>query len=98
MAGVMNQVHIREVIFTPAFLGHHMMDVESLALFQVWVTGRAAAGLPPDEWPTTIFGRLRLGSSVSPVVLQGRVIRGIGFPEASEKFCTLDDIFFVTKN
>jgi hypothetical protein len=53
-----------------------MMDVESLAIFQVLVTDRTEALLPLDELPTTKFGRLRLGSSLSPVVLQGRVIGG----------------------
>ena len=77
MAGVMNQPHIREVIRAPAFLGHHMMDVECLAIFQVLVTDRTEARLPLDEWPPTKFGHLWPGSSLSPVVLQGRVIGGI---------------------
>jgi hypothetical protein len=77
MAGVMNQPHIREVIGAPAFLGHHMMDVESLAIFQVLVTNGTEAVLPLDKWPPTKFGHLRLRSSLSPVVLQGRVIGGI---------------------
>ena len=49
MAGVMNQPHIREVICAPALLGHHMMDVESLAIFQVLVTDWTAALLPLGE-------------------------------------------------
>jgi hypothetical protein len=49
MAGVMNQPHIREVICAPAVLGHHMVDVESLAIFQVLVTDRTEALLPLDE-------------------------------------------------
>jgi hypothetical protein len=73
----MNQPHFREVIRAPAFLGHHMMDVESLAIFQVLVTDRTEAMLPLDEWPPTKFSHLRLGSSLSPVVLQGRVIGGM---------------------
>ena len=77
MAGVMHQPHIREVIRAPAFLGHHMMDVESLTIFQVLVTDRTEAMLPLDEWPPTKFGHLRPGSSLSQVVLQGRVIGGI---------------------
>jgi hypothetical protein len=54
------------------------MDVESLAIFQVLVTDGTEALLPLDEWPSTKFNRLRLGSSLSPVVLQGRVVGGIG--------------------
>jgi hypothetical protein len=77
MAGVMHQPHIREVICTPAVLGDHMMDVESLAIFQVLVTDGTEALLPLDEWPSTKFDRLRFGSSLSPVVLQGWVIGGI---------------------
>ena len=69
MAGVMHQPQIREVVCAPAFLGHHMMDVESLAIFQVLVTDRTEPLLPLDELPATKCGHLRLGSSLSPVVL-----------------------------
>jgi hypothetical protein len=33
VAVMVNQPQIREVIFAPAFLGNHMMDVEVLAIF-----------------------------------------------------------------
>jgi hypothetical protein len=40
MAVVMNQPQIHEVVFAPAFLGNHVMDVELLAIDQVMVTDR----------------------------------------------------------
>ena len=69
MAVVMNQPQIREVVFAPAFLGNHMMDVEFLAIFQVLVADRADALLPLDELSATKRRHLRLGSSLLPVVL-----------------------------
>jgi hypothetical protein len=69
MAGVMKQPQIREVIFAPAFLGYHVVHVESLAIFQMLMTHGTEALLPLDGLPATTFGHLRLGSSVSPVVL-----------------------------
>lgn len=69
MAIVMNEPQIREVIFAPACLGHHMMDVEILAIFQVLVADRANALLPLDELSATVCRHLRFGSSLLPVVL-----------------------------
>ena len=69
MAVVMNQPQIREVVFAPALLGNHMMDVEFLAIFQVLVADRTDALLPLDELPTTKRGHLRLRSSLLPVIL-----------------------------
>jgi hypothetical protein len=54
----MHQPQIRKVVRAPAFLGHHMMEVESLAMFQVLVTDGTEALLPLDEWPPTKFGRI----------------------------------------
>jgi hypothetical protein len=34
VAVMVNQPQIREVIFAPTFLGHHMMDVVPFAIFQ----------------------------------------------------------------
>jgi len=69
MTVVMNQPQIREVIFAPAFLGNHMMDMEFLAIFQVLVADRADALLPVDELSATKRGHLRFGSSLLPVIL-----------------------------
>ena len=66
---MVNQPQIREVIFTPAFLGHHMMNVEFLAIFQVLVADRTDALLPLDELSATKRSHLRFGSSLLPVVL-----------------------------
>ena len=69
MAGLMHKPQIREVIFTPAFLRHHMMNVEYLAIFQVLMTDRANILLPLDELTATMRCHLRLGSSLLPIVL-----------------------------
>jgi hypothetical protein len=69
MAGVRNQPPIREVLCAPAFLGYHVVHVESLAIFQMLMTHGTKALLPLDELPATTCGHLRLGASVSPVVL-----------------------------
>ena len=69
MAVMVNQPQIREVIFAPAFLGHHMMNVEFLAIFQVLVADRTDALLPLDELSATKRGHLRFDSSLLPVVL-----------------------------
>jgi hypothetical protein len=46
-----------------------MMNMESLAIFQVLVTDWTDALLSLDELAATIPGHLRLGSSLSPIVL-----------------------------
>ena len=69
MADLMHELQIREVIFAPVFLRHHMMNVECLAIFQVLVADRANALLPPDELTATMRCHLRLGSSLLPIVL-----------------------------
>jgi hypothetical protein len=74
MAGVMHEPQIREDIFAPASLGLHMMHVEFFAVFQVLVADRANALLPLDELSVPKRRHLRFGSSLVPVILQGRVI------------------------
>ena len=69
MAGVMHQPQIREVVFAPALLRNHMMDVEVLAIFEVLVTDRTDTLLPSGKLPATKDRHLRLGSPLSPVVL-----------------------------
>ena len=65
----MHEPQIRESICAPALLGDHMVHVESLAIFQVMVTDRTETLLSLDEVPGTKCRHLRLGSSLSPVVL-----------------------------
>jgi hypothetical protein len=69
MAGMMHEPQIREVVFAPAFLGHHMMDVEILTIFQVLVADGADTVLPVDELLATQRHHLRPGSSLVPVIL-----------------------------
>ena len=69
MAVLMNEPQIREVVFTPALLGNHMMHMEFLTIFQVLVADRADALLPLDELPATQRGHLRLRSSLLPGLL-----------------------------
>ena len=69
VAVMMDQPQIREIVFAPAFLRFHMMNVEGLAIFQVLVADWADALLPLDELPATQRGPLRLRSSLLPVVL-----------------------------
>jgi hypothetical protein len=69
VAVMVNQPQIREVIFAPTFLGHHMMDVEPFAIFQMLVADRANALLPLDELAATKYGHLGFGSSLFPVIL-----------------------------
>ena len=69
MAVVMNEPQIREVVFPPALLGNHMMDMQFLTIFQVLVADRANPLLPLDELSATMGCHLRFGSSLLPVVL-----------------------------
>ena len=69
VAVMMNQPQICEVVFAPAFLGNHMMDMEFLAIFQVLVADRADALLPLDELSATERRHLRFSPSLLPVIL-----------------------------
>ena len=69
MAVLVNEPQIREVIFAPAFLRNHVMNVEVLAIFQMLVADRADAFLPLDELSATIRCHLRFSSPLLPVVL-----------------------------
>ena len=69
VAVMMDQPQIREIVFAPAFLRFHMMNVEGLAIFQVLVADRADTLLPVDELSATVCRHLRFGSSLLPVVL-----------------------------
>lgn len=73
----MHEPQIRESLCAPTFLGHHVMQMEPLAIVQVLVTDGTVAVLSLDELPATRISHVRLGSSLSPVALRGRVIGGI---------------------
>src|SRR5262245_49082967 len=77
MASGMHKSQIREVVRATMLLGKDMMDVQVLAVFEPLVTDGAATLLPTGEWPRAIRQGLRPAPSLSPVVLEGRVIGGI---------------------
>ena len=74
----MYELQIHEVVRAPVVLWHHMVYVGFLAIFQVLVTLRTEPLLPLKE--LTISRRRGLGfrPSLSPIVLEGRIIGGIG--------------------
>ena len=55
-----------------------MVDVEHLAIVESLVTARTQPLLAPGESPMAIRRRTGACSPLSPVVLKGRVIGGIG--------------------
>ena len=65
----MNQPQIREVVFSPALLRYHMMNVEVFAIFQMMVAGGANALLLFDQLAETMRRHLRFRSPLLPVVL-----------------------------
>lgn len=78
MAGVMDEPQICECVRAALFLGHHMVNVELLAILERLVTDGAKTLLSPGELPVALRRGLGSGSPLSPVCLQGRVIGGIG--------------------
>jgi hypothetical protein len=78
MAGGMDEPQIGGVVRTPLLLRHHMVDVESLAIVESLVTAGASPVLAPGESPVPIRHRPGGCSLLSPVVLKGWVIGGIG--------------------
>jgi hypothetical protein len=74
----MYELQIHEVVRAPVVLWHHMVYVGFLAIFQVLVTLRTEPLLPLKE--LTISRRRGLGfrPSLSPIVLEGRIIWGRG--------------------
>ena len=77
MAGVMHEPQIRESVCAPAVLGDPMVDVESLPILQVLMTDGAETLLSLNEVPATKCRYLWLRPSLSPVVLERRVIGGM---------------------
>jgi hypothetical protein len=105
MAVGMHKVQIREVVRATMVLGTDMMDVQILAVFEQLVTDRTQTLLPTRELPRAVPQRLGSAPPLSPIVLEGRVVRGIGlgdepmprnpcpgeFPEGGMALCILKD-------
>ena len=73
-----HKAQIREVVRAPMLLGEDMMHVQSRAVFESLETDGTAALLPAGEVPGAIRQGLGSALPLSPVVLEGRVIGGIG--------------------
>jgi len=78
MAVRMHQSQIREVVRAIMVLGKHLMHMQVLAVFEPLETDGTAVLLPAGELPRAIRQGLRSAPSLSPVVLESRVIGGIG--------------------
>jgi hypothetical protein len=78
MAVGMDEPQVGGVVRTPLLLGHHMVDVERLAIVESLVTAGAQPLLAPGKSPVAIRRRSGFRVPLSPVVLKGRVIGGIG--------------------
>jgi hypothetical protein len=78
MAVRMHESQIREVVRATMVLGKDMMDVQVLAVFEHLETDGTAALLPAGELPRAIRQGLGPAPPLSPVVLESRVIGGIG--------------------
>jgi hypothetical protein len=78
MAVGMDDPQVGGVVRAPLVLGHHMVDVERLAMFESLVTAGAPPLLAPGESPVAIRRRTGACFPLSPAVLKGRVIGGIG--------------------
>jgi hypothetical protein len=78
MAVGMHESQIREVVRATMVLGKDMMHVQVLAVFEQLVTDGAATLLSAGKLPRAICQGLRPAPPLSPVVMKGRVIGGIG--------------------
>jgi hypothetical protein len=78
MAVGMDEPQVGGIVRAAPLLGHYMMDVERLAIFESLVTAGAQPLLAPGESPMAIRRRSESRVPLSPVVLKGRVIGGIG--------------------
>jgi hypothetical protein len=78
MAVGMDKPQVCGIIRAALLLGHYMVDVERLAIFESLVTAEAQPSLPGGESPVAIHRRSESRGPLSPVVLKGRVIGGIG--------------------
>jgi hypothetical protein len=72
MAVGMDEPQVGGVVRTPLLLGHHMVDVERLAIFESLVTAGAQPLLALGESPVAIRHRTGACSPLSPVVVAAR--------------------------
>ena len=78
VAGVMHQPEIREVIHPAVTLGLHVVDVDLFPIVQSLVADRTTPVLPPGELPRATGRVVGSLSPLAPVVLERRVIGGVG--------------------
>jgi hypothetical protein len=78
MAVGMDEPQVCGTVHAALLLGHHLVEVERLAIFDSLVTAGAQPSLPAGESPMAIRRRSESRVPLSPVVLKGRVIGGIG--------------------
>jgi hypothetical protein len=74
----MHKLQIREVVRAPVVLWNPLVSVGFLAIFQVLVTPRTEPLWPLQELAISRRRGLGLSPSLSPSVLEGRIIWGIG--------------------
>ena len=77
MTHVVYQLETGEVFRAPMLLGHHMVHLKCLAIVQGLVTDRTQALLPLGQLPLATGRAVGLRPSLSPVILEGRVVGGI---------------------
>src|SRR5262249_39249958 len=78
VAGVMHQPEIREVFRTSMVFGLHVVYVEFLTIVESLMADWTEPVLPPGELPRAASRSLGSVPPLAPVVLQARVIGGIG--------------------
>jgi hypothetical protein len=78
MTMAMHKLQIHEVVRAPVVLWNHMVYVGFLAIFQVLVTPRAEPLLPLKELAISRRRGMGFRPSLSPIVLEGRIIWGRG--------------------
>jgi hypothetical protein len=78
VAGVMHQPEIREVIRPAVTLRPHVVDVDFFPIVQSLVADRTAPVLSPGELPRATGRDRDFLPPLAPVVLERRVIGGVG--------------------
>ena len=78
VAGMMHQPEIREIVCPTVTLGPHVVDVDFFPIVQRLVADRTAPVLPPGEVPRATGRVVGALPPLAPVVLERRVIGGIG--------------------
>jgi hypothetical protein len=66
-----------ESLCASVLLGNHMMHMKRLAIVQGLVTDRTQPLLPLGQLPLATGRAMGLRPTLSPIVLEGRVVRGI---------------------